>query len=649
MQSVSVKRAVCSALLAGLAAILAACGGGGSAMTTPAAQTGSVPLVVSDASSQDWATIAVKVLSITLTPQGGGSPVTVYTAPNPAPMINLEQLDDLGEILGNVTVPVGTYTGATLTISGNPGDVGLTVSADPEAGFASTAGATIPSDQIQIQGTQGSSGSLTVPVSVTFVSPLVVTTSQNNALDLEFDLSHPAFIVAHTPPSAGMTLWAVNFKGPVRHHPINDITRLVLRHTYGNVTAVSSDNTSITITKDLPTLPVVNPETPVATSQSLQILADATNGTMFYDVDAKTETNITSFSAEASTLVGKYVRIAARYQENGTLVAVRIWASSQFNSVWVSPEGHVLHVNPTTDVVTVLNESGVGIPLTVDANTQFFFRQPQNALADATPIGTGTAFLTSHDLVRGFKVHASVVDPLATPLVAQTIDIETAAYSGTISGANSTGFIYTHNFHTASDDYSVTLNYIDSATANGKDSSGNPITGFKYWDFAYPTLVTSGSNATTDFVAAVNGGVNFGGTVGALSAWGASGAIWGDPANSTGWSLPWTILVPTPVPLGTVATPYANNGFTMTVLGGTMPATVDVSTTSGSATLVYQIDRSNNIVTVSPIDITTSAGLTSMTNGLSVGSLVKLYGVPQSDGSLKAYVLAYYTGTQPSN
>jgi hypothetical protein len=38
-------------------------------------------------------------------------------------------------------------------------------------------------------------------------------------------------------------------------------------------------------------------------------------------------------------------------------------------------------------------------------------------------------------LVRGFKVHASVVDPLATPLVAQTIDIETAAYSGRISAA----------------------------------------------------------------------------------------------------------------------------------------------------------------------------------------------------------------------
>lgn len=653
MQLILVKRAVCVALAAGVAVTLTACGGGsGSSGTgttsgtiTPPAQTGSVPLMVSDASSDDWATIGVKILSIALVPQGGGAPVTVYTAPSPAPMVNLEQLDQIAEILGNVTVPVGTYTGATLTIGGNPGDVALVVSADPEAGFAGTPGATITSDQIQIQNTKGASGSLTVPVNVTFVAPLVVTTSQNNALDLEFDLSHPAFIVGHTPVLTGTTLWAVNFKGPVRHHPIADIAHRVLRHTYGNVTAVASDATSITLTKDFPTLPVVNPEIPVATAESLQVLADATNGTIFYDLDAKTTTTITSFSTEASTLVGKYVRIAARYQENGTLVAVRVWASSTFNNVWVSPEGHVLHVDKTTDVMTVLNESGVPVPLTVNANTQFFYRTPASALADATPIATGTGFLTSDNLVRGFKVHASVVDPLATPLVAQTVDIETAAYSGTISAANSMGFTDTRKFRTAGDDYTVSLDYIDSTTANGKDSSGNAITGFKYWDFAYPTLVTSGSNATTEFAAATNGGVSFGGTVGAVSAWGYSRAVWGDPANAAGWSLPWTILLPTPIPLGTVATAYAGNAFTVTVAGGTMPVTVDVSSTSGSATLIYQVDRTNNIVTISPVDITTSAGLTTLTNGLTAGALVKVYGVPQSSGTLQAYVLTYYTGT----
>src|SRR6185437_11454280 len=120
-------------------------------------------------------------------------------------------------------------------------------------------------------GAKGEAGSLTVPVGLTFDSPLIVTASGSNALDLEFDLSHPAFIVAHDPPNASAAQWAVNFTGPVRRRPIADITHLVLRDMYGNVTQVAADGSSISITKDLPTLPVVNPEAPVSSGQSLTI------------------------------------------------------------------------------------------------------------------------------------------------------------------------------------------------------------------------------------------------------------------------------------------------------------------------------------------------------------------------------------------
>jgi hypothetical protein len=608
-------------------------------------------MMVSDSATEDWATIGVKIEAISLIPQGGGTPVNVYTAPSPAPIINLVQSDQLSEILGNLTVADGTYTGATLTIGGNPGDVLLTASADPEAGFAGTPGATIPSNQVNIQGTTGSAGSLTVPVTVNFVSPLVVTTNSNNALDLEFDLAHPAFIVGHVPvTSGGTTMWAVNFNGPVRHHPIADLTRLVLRHAYGSVTAVSSDNTSVTITREFPTEPPVNPETAVASTQSLQILADSTNGTIFYDVDAKTNTVIHNFSAEAASIVGKNVRIAARYQSNGTLIAVRIWASSTFNNVWVSPEGHVLHVNTSTDVITVQNELGVGVPLTVNANTQFFFRTPWNATADAAPIATGTGFLTSHNFVRGFKIHASVVDPLASPLVAQTIDIEIARFDGTISATSSNGFTYTRNFHTAGDDYVVTLDYISSSTANGNDASGNPITGFKYWNFTFPTVLTDGSGVVTSFINATDGAVNFGGTVGILNAYGETYAIWNDPASPNAWAAPEVVLMPVTAPLGTVASGYTvgTGGFTMTVLGGTNAVTNSLSTTSGSASLVYQVDRTNNIVTISSVDITTTAGQNTVTSNVVPGTPVKVFGVPQASGAIKTYVLFYYTGTKPS-
>jgi hypothetical protein len=612
-------------------------------------QSALVPVVISDASCDDWALIGVKVLSIALVPSGGGSDVTVYNAGSAAPYLNLVQLDNLGEILGNASVPAGTYSGAVLTISANPGDVLLTVAPNPESGFAGTPGQAIGSGDIQIQNTQGSTGSLTTTVNVDFSSSLTVTSSgtPNPALDLEFDLAHPAFIVAHVPPGSDATLWAVDFHAPVRRHPIADITRLVLRHTYGNVMSVASDGSSITITKDLPAFPLTNPETAVATSQQLTILADSTNGTLFYDVDANTSTSITSFSSETS-LTGRFVRVAARYQEDGTLVATRVWASNTFANVWISPEGHVVNVNDNTDIITVTNEDGVGVPLQVNANTQFFFRQPWSALADATPIGTGTAFLSNTNLVRGFKVHASVVDPLAVPLVAQSIDIETADYSGAISQANSSGFTYTHDYLRAIDDYSFTLPYISSSTTNPNDPTSSPITGFEYWNFAFPTLITDGSSVSTDFVQATDGSVSFGGGAAPITAVGTTAALWNDPASPNAWSAPWSILLPVPLPLATVATGVANDSFTITVPNGTQPVTVNVNSTAGSATLVYQVDRTNGILTVSPIDLDSSSGLMTFTNAMTAGSLVKVYGIPQSDGTLNGYVITYFTGMMPT-
>lgn len=96
-----------------------------------------------------------------------------------------------------------------------------------------------------------------------------------------------------------------------------------------------------------------------------------------------------------------------------------------------------------------------------------------------------------------------------------------------------------------------------------------------------------------------------------------------------------------------MATGLANSSFTLTLNGGTTPGTVDLGTTSGSATLVYQVDRSNGTVSISPVDITTASGLSMLSSALTAGTPVKVYGTPQSDGTLKAYVLMYFTGTTP--
>ena len=612
--------------------------------TPPQVQKGQVSVVIRDDSTEDWATIGVRVLSISLTPQGGGSAVNVYTASSPAPYLNLLQLDQLNEILGNVSIPVGTYTAATITMSGNPGDVILTSSADPETGFAAPPATTIPSSQIQILGTTGSAGSLTVPVNVTLVSPLVVSPNQNNALDLEFDLSHPAFLVAHVPPANGGTpLWAVNFNGPIRHCPVDDMMRLILRHHYGSVTGVSTDNTTLTFDKAYPVYPPTSPETAITSTQALLVLADSANGTLYYDVDAKTRATIMDFSSVASTIVGKYIRVAARYQLDGSLVAVRLWASSSFNNVWISPEGHILHVNTNSNTLVVDNELGIGIPLVVDANTLFYFRTPWDAQSDANSIGQGTAFLSN--MVRGFKVHASVADPLASPLVASSIDIEIARYDGTITGSNSNGFTYTRSFDNPDDDYTVQLPFISPSTANGNDPlTGNPILGYKWWNFTFPTVVDSGTNAILDFDSATNGAVNFGGTVGLMKVAGESFATWNDPNGANSWAVPWTVLTPTHIPEGLAATSYSNGSFTVSVAGGAQAIPVNINTTPGSGTLVYQVSWSNGIFTVSPVDVTTSTGQTTLTTNLVASTPAKVYGIPQASGAINAYVVTYFTG-----
>jgi hypothetical protein len=643
------RRVLLGALGTGLAAVLSACGGGGSASSggTPT-PTGQLQMLIADASSEDWAEIGVRVLSIALIPEDGSANLTVWTAPSPAPMVNLEELDQLAEILGQATIPAGNYSGAVITVAANPGDVTLVVASNPESGFAGTPGASIPATQIQIQGAQGTSGNLTVPITVHFGTALTVSASGSNVLYLDFDLGHPAFIVAHNPPAAaGATLWAVNFNGPVRRHRVGDLRWLVLRHSYGTVQTVGM--TSFTMLKDFPIEPASNPEGEITSSLQLTINVDAANGTIVYDADSgEARTVVKDFSSEGA-LAGKYVRVAARYQSDGSLVAARIWESSTFARVWLSPEGHVLSVDDTSGVMTIETEDGTGVPVTIGPNTLFYFRTPQDAQADANSIGQGPGFLTSGSIVRGFKVHVSPVDAFANPMVADTVDIETAAYGGTISNATTTGFTYTRHFLRASDDYAVNLDYIPGTAAN-TDPSGDAIMGFDWWNFTFPTMADTGASAVGDFVSASSGSVSFGGTVGAVSAWGASYALWSTTAPA-GWRVPMAVLEPTPLPLGAVVTGLAANAsFTMSVTGGATPATVDVDTTAGSATLVYQVDRSSGVVSVSPIDVSTQQGLMTFTNNLTAGTPLKVWSIPQPapTSALKAYVIIYFTGIAPA-
>src|SRR5581483_4559292 len=269
-----------------------------------------------------------------------------------------------------------------------------------------------------------------------------------------------------------------------------------------------------------------------------------------------------------------------------TLVATRIFASASFDTVWLSPEGHVLHVNPASGIVTILNDLGQPVDVLANTSTLIYFRAPQDALADATPISTnGAQFVADGNLVRGFKVHATV-DATVSPMVAESIDIETARFDGSISSASMSGFTYNHHFRTAADDYQspadpngITLSYIPDTLANGTSpapgANGMAVQGYKWWDFAYPvsTFDCCGSSAITDWVSATNQAINFGGSAGAVPAYGVSFAAWNAAAATPGWAAATSVLAPSLLPLGSVVTPLTQTasanvyGFTMTVPG----------------------------------------------------------------------------------
>lgn len=638
-----------------VAASLVGCGGAGSNTASTADSPGaaasvtgnapapsshaqvSVPLMLaSDGASRDWAQVAIRVLSVSLTQQSGAAPVTVYTASATAPAINLEQLDHISQLLGSVSLPPGTYTGAAITVAANPGDVALTSSDDPQSGFAAPLSTSIPSQNIEVQDSTGGAGAMTVTIPVTFSAPYVVSaTSRTQApLQVNFSLLNPAFVQSQTPVTHDPTLWAIDFQGSVSGQPISDITSLVLRQMYGTLSAIAADGKSITVMRDYPLKPAATPETAVTTQQPLTVLADSGNGTEFHDLDTGTSMTVSNFAALAGLAPGRFLRISARYQSDGSLVATQIWASDTFASVWSGPDGHVTQVNAGDGTLKVENASGKPVEVKTDANTEFDY--------NGVPIATGSAFLAAGPLVRGFKVRVTPRNPNSSQMLAQSIDIESAQFSGAISNTTLTGFTYTSQFSRSSDNYTLALGYISPSTPNGTAADGTSITGYAYWNFAYPSEVVYGDQTAADFRLA---------TTGSVTAYGVSLATWNDPATPSAWGLRSTTLMPAPLGLAAVTTGLVNSGYTssfsVTPVGASAPVTVQLIRASGSAPLVYQTHRDHGDVTMTPIDITTPSGLSQLTEALQPGTYVNVFALPKSSGVVQAYTLLYYTGIAP--
>ncbi len=367
-------------------ALSLACGGGGSSSTTPVpTATGATSIILTDAPSDQWAAIEVVVTKVTLLNKTDHSKEVVAFEGATA-KINLVDLDSVGELLATAQIPVGTYDALRITI--DPASVNL-VKAD---------GTVVPSSQVHVQG---------ATVQVGLSADLVVTTTGSNAVQIDFDLGHPLFLVQL--PNLD---WVMNLQ--VKHRPnangMMGMGQLMFRHRRGTIASVAASSFVL------------------RTDSGNDLTVNVGAGAWFFDADAKVPGSFAGLAA------GKHALVSLRMQTDGTLWAVRVWYGANALPGW-TPEGHVVGVDQANNKLLVSTNASAPRPILIDSDTTFTFRTSQT-------IGTGQAVLAN--VWTGFKVQIDVKDPLQVPMHAKSVNIQRAVDGGVIKTATASSFTYAH-------------------------------------------------------------------------------------------------------------------------------------------------------------------------------------------------------------
>jgi hypothetical protein len=407
-------------------AISLACGGSSSTTssgTTPAPATGTTAVILTDAPSDQWSAVEVVVTQVAFLNKGDHSKEVVAFQGATA-KINLVDLDSVGELLATAKIPVGTYDALRITI--DPTSVTL----------VDLNGNTIPSAQVHVQGAS---------VLVNLSADLVVTESGSNAVQLDFDLGHPLFLVQL--PNGD---WALTLQ--VNHRPnangMAGLAKMAFRYRRGTIASVGASSFVL------------------HTDSGNDLTVNVGTGAWFFDTDAKVQG---SFGGLA---VGKNALVSLRLQADGTVWAVRVWYGANALPTW-TPEGHVFRVDTGMNRLMVSASNGAPRPIVIDPTTAFTFQGSQS-------LGTGPSALAH--IWAGFKVQVAVADPLASPLHATAVDVQRAVDGGVIKTATATDFTYQF--------------------CRGGDRVHAYASPFSWWYLGFPG---SPSSSTADFAAAVTG------------------------------------------------------------------------------------------------------------------------------------------------
>ncbi len=285
------------------ALVVLSCGGSStSQMGAPSAGSGQLALMGTDAPVCGVASFDVTITSATLTPQGGGTPVSVMDSSNPV-TVDFASLMGFNTLLNMGSVPAGTYSQVTFTFMPNPS---LTV-------FEGTPPA--PTDI---------SATLTQTTVTANIKPaLQVTANGSTGLTLDFRL----FQSILTDPNTGQITGQVDPSIAVTPAVITSLNGLgELDDFYGIVQTVTTTSTDSSFTGSF-TLRIRN-------KRSFQV--NVTSNTKFEGV-----------SDLSGLTQGMLVEVDARIDKDGNIVAKYVESEDETDATTAAFVGPILSV--TTD------------------------------------------------------------------------------------------------------------------------------------------------------------------------------------------------------------------------------------------------------------------------------------------------------------
>jgi hypothetical protein len=405
--------------------ILAGCGMSNS-KTTQNAGSQQLMVTMGDAPSDRVIAFALTVNTLTLT---GGSNPTVVSTPT-----RIEFVRDAGTFLPLVTasIPAGTYTGATVTVS-NPQVVAI--------------------DTTTHQPVQLTAALSTSTVNVTFNTPLMINSS---AVEADFDLD-----LANSVTISGNTA-TINPVFHISTRAVNDNDNDDFKDVRGVVSSVSAPMFSVT------------------SAEMAQMFTFTTDS----------NTKFQGISGLSQLTMGMIVEVDAHLQSDGTLLAKRVEVDEDSND-GLEVEGFVTTVtgNPATQfmvsdefdssfIAALLNLLGVGDNITVNVsnNTAFTVSDSNDIDTSGLAVSFDASDLGKAQRVATSAMHQASFQQSGLTLTADRVRLLQQALNGTVSNMSGSQFTLTvagdSAFALLSGQTTVTVDIVGSTSQNVTVANG---------------------------------------------------------------------------------------------------------------------------------------------------------------------------------